>query len=79
MSTAFSFVTLMTIFIPLTFIVGVYGMNFAYEDPDTGQRMPLSMPELYSPYGYIGVWSFMVIVVAFQLWVFYKRGWLEKT
>ena len=68
-----------TIFIPLTFIVGVYGMNFAYEDPDTGQRMPLSMPELYSPYGYIGVWSFMVIVVAFQLWVFYKRGWLEKT
>jgi magnesium transporter len=34
-----------TIFIPLTFIAGVYGMNF---DPKDG---PLSMPELRSPYG----------------------------
>ncbi len=68
-----------TIFIPLTFIVGVYGMNFVYEDAVTGQKMPYNMPELYSPYGYVGVWTFMFIVVAFQLWVFYKRGWLEKS
>src|SRR6185436_2064220 len=40
-----------TIFIPLTFIVGVYGMNFAHTDPDTGEKLPLNMPELYSPHG----------------------------
>ena len=67
-----------TIFIPLTFIVGVYGMNFVYED-SAGNKMPLNMPELNSPYGYVGVWVVMVLIVTLQLWIFYKRGWLEKT
>lgn len=67
-----------TIFIPLTFIVGVYGMNFSYTDPDTGNKLPLNMPELYSPYGYVAVWAFMLLVVVVQLVFFYRRGWLEK-
>jgi hypothetical protein len=43
-----------TIFIPLTFIVGVYGMNF---DRAAG---PWSMPELEWPYGYLLVWAIMI-------------------
>jgi magnesium transporter len=39
-----------TLFIPPTFVVGIYGMNFS---PAT---IPISMPELLSPYGYLGVW-----------------------
>ncbi len=60
-----------TIFIPLTFIVGIYGMNF-----DT--RYPLNMPELRSPYGYIAVWLVMLGVAGFMLWVFWKRGWIGR-
>ena len=59
-----------TIFIPLTFIVGVYGMNF---DPNAG---PLSMPELSWRYGYVGVWGVMIALVAGMLWQFRKRKWL---
>ncbi len=36
-----------SIFIPLTFIVGVYGMNFAPEV--NGKKLPWNMPELYQP------------------------------
>lgn len=67
-----------TIFIPLTFIVGVYGMNFSRENPETGAVMPFSMPELYSPYGYVGVMIFMLVLVIVQLIIFWKKGWLEK-
>lgn len=59
-----------TIFIPLTFIVGVYGMNF---DPNAG---PWSMPELGWRYGYVGVWGVMITLVAVMLWQFRKRKWL---
>lgn len=59
-----------TIFIPLTFIAGVYGMNF---DPKAG---PLSMPELSWPYGYVGVLAVMAAIgIALALW-FRARGWL---
>ena len=66
-----------TIFIPLTFIVGLYGMNFAIQDPETGEKLPLNMPELYSPYGYVGVIIAMLIIVLFQIFYFYKKGWLD--
>jgi magnesium transporter len=66
-----------TIFIPLTFVVGVYGMNFAHQDPETGKIYPLNMPELYSPYGYVGVILLMVIIVIVQVYFFYKKGWLN--
>jgi magnesium transporter len=66
-----------TIFIPLTFVVGLYGMNFAHNDPRTGKYLPLNMPELYSPYGYIGVMIAMLIIVILQVYFFYKKGWLN--
>lgn len=66
-----------TIFIPLTFIVGLYGMNFAFHDPKTGEVLPYNMPELYMPYGYLGVIIAMLIIVIFQIYYFYKKGWLD--
>lgn len=58
--------TVMTsIFIPLTFIVGVYGMNFKY------------MPALEWKYGYHTVWLFMVII-AIEMFLWFKRkGWFD--
>jgi magnesium transporter len=55
-----------TIFIPLTFIVGVYGMNFDY------------MPELRWKYGYFAVWGVMLAVAGGLLWFFQRRGWLPR-
>jgi magnesium transporter len=53
-----------TIFIPLTFIVGVYGMNFKF------------MPELEMPYAYPVTWGIMLLIVAGMLIVFKKRRWI---
>lgn len=62
--------TLITVlFIPPTFIVGVYGMNF-----DTAQ--PWNMPELAAPYGYLAVWAVIVGVMGGMLAFFKRRGWL---
>ncbi|NNF41151.1 MAG: magnesium/cobalt transporter CorA [Woeseiaceae bacterium] len=58
-----------TIFIPLTFIVGVYGMNF---DRSAG---PLSMPELGQPFGYLFVWILMLIIAAGMVLFFRSRKW----
>ncbi|MDR3276390.1 MAG: magnesium/cobalt transporter CorA [Treponema sp.] len=52
-----------TLFIPLTFIVGVYGMNFA------------NMPELQSPYAYPIVWAVMILIAAGMLIFFKRRKW----
>jgi magnesium transporter len=53
-----------TIFIPLTFIAGVYGMNFKY------------MPELAWRWGYLGVWIvFLVLGILMLLW-FRRKKWL---
>lgn len=67
-----------TIFIPLTFIVGVYGMNFASENPDTGEKLWWNMPELYAPWGYAGVMLFMLALVVVQLIIFWRKGWLSE-
>ena len=53
-----------TIFIPLTFIVGVYGMNFKY------------MPELEWRFGYPMVWVVMLSIGVTMLIFFKKRNWL---
>jgi magnesium transporter len=53
-----------TVFIPLTFIVGVYGMNFDV------------MPELRWPWGYAAVWGVMLAAVIGLLFWFHRRGWL---
>ena len=59
-----------TIFIPLGFLAGVYGMNF-----DTSIS-PLNMPELSFRYGYIFFWS-LVCVIGFGLvWFFRRKNWL---
>jgi magnesium transporter len=56
-------------FIPLTFLAGVYGMNF-----DTAH--PLNMPELRSPFGYIGFWT-VCVLIALGMFAFFKhRKWL---
>jgi len=52
-----------TLFIPLTFIVGVYGMNF-------------NMPEFHWRWGYVAVWCLMVTVTVCLLAWFRWRGWL---
>jgi magnesium transporter len=64
-----------SIFIPLTFIVGIYGMNFAPESP-TGQKLPLNMPELYQPHGYFWLMGIMAAAAIIQLWIFKKIKWL---
>ncbi len=51
-----------TLFIPLTFIAGVYGMNFD------------DMPELHWKYGYLFAWGLMIAVGAGMYWFFRKRG-----
>jgi magnesium transporter len=53
------------IFIPLTFIVGVYGMNFE------------NMPELGMKYGYYICWGIMMAITGILLFAFYKRGWFK--
>jgi magnesium transporter len=58
-----------TIFIPLTFVVGVYGMNF---DTD----LPGNMPELKIPYGYTYCWIAMIAIATSLLIYFWRRGWL---
>lgn len=58
-----------TIFIPLTFIVGVYGMNF---DRTAG---PLSMPELGQPLGYAFVWTAMLAIAVGMILFFRSRKW----
>lgn len=58
-----------TIFIPLTFIVGVYGMNF---DRNAG---PWSMPELGHPLGYLLVWLAMIVIAAGMVLFFRSRKW----
>lgn len=67
-----------TIFIPLTFVVGLYGMNFSRVDPETGKFFPMNMPELYSPHGYIIVCGVMLLIVLVQIIFFFKKGWLTK-
>lgn len=61
-----------TIFIPLTFIVGVYGMNF---DPDASRW---NMPELGWRYGYPVVMLVMGAIAAALVWLFKRRGWIGK-
>ena len=59
------------IFIPLTFVDGIYGMNFVSETA-TGEKLPLNMPELHHPYGYIGLMAFMLTIASGQLTLFRK-------
>ncbi len=60
-----TFLTLFTsIFIPLTFIVGVYGMNFKH------------IPELETEYGYYIVWAINIMIAVLMLLFFKRKKWL---
>ncbi|UOQ70579.1 magnesium/cobalt transporter CorA [Hymenobacter cellulosilyticus] len=66
-----------SIFIPLSFVVGLYGMNFQRENPD-GTINHLNMPELYTPWGYPALLGLLAVIVAGQLIYFYRKGWLTN-
>ena len=53
-----------SIFIPLTFMAGIYGMNFEY------------IPELHLEYGYFYLWGAMVLVFLGLLYYFKRKKWL---
>ncbi|MEW5796704.1 MAG: magnesium/cobalt transporter CorA [Candidatus Zixiibacteriota bacterium] len=59
-----------TIFIPLGFLAGVYGMNF---DREAGR---FNMPELGWPYGYLMFWGLAIAVGGGLLWFFRRKRWL---
>lgn len=53
-----------TIFIPLTFIAGIYGMNFD------------NMPELHYKYGYFVAWGIMIVIFLVMIYYFKRKKWL---
>ena len=53
-----------TLFIPLTFLVGVYGMNFR------------RMPELEWKYGYALIWLLMIVIVLAMIFFIRKKKWI---
>jgi magnesium transporter len=52
------------IFMPLTLIAGIYGMNFE------------NMPELHWHYGYFGVLGLMAAIALGLIWLFSRRNWI---
>ena len=60
-----------SIFVPLTFIAGVYGMNF---DPEVS---PWNMPELEWPYGYVLCMVAMGLISFTQVLWFRRQGWFQ--
>lgn len=62
-----------SIFIPLTFIAGVYGMNFNTE------KSPHNMPELNWYWGYPLCLGVMALVAISLLYFFWRRGWLTNS
>lgn len=60
-----------TIFIPLSFLAGLYGMNF-----DTSRAG--NMPELGQPYAYVVLLSIMLVLALGMLWWFWRRGWILR-
>jgi magnesium transporter len=53
-----------TVFMPLTFLAGIYGMNFRY------------MPELEWRWGYVALWGVMVVIALIMLIAFRRKKWL---
>ncbi|OZT12657.1 magnesium and cobalt transport protein CorA [Priestia aryabhattai] len=64
-SIMFTLTLMSAIFLPLTFIAGLYGMNFSY------------MPELAGKYNYFIVLGIMVGLVGVMVFAFYKMGWFK--
>ncbi len=60
-----------TIFMPITFLAGVWGMNF---NPESS---PWNMPELNWRYGYPASLGLMALMTVGMVWYFKRRGWLK--
>ncbi len=58
-----------TVFMPLSFLAGVYGMNF-------DRAHPQNMPELGLRYGYVGFWVICLVSTLSMLWWFKRKAWL---
>jgi magnesium transporter len=54
-----------SIFLPLTLIAGIYGMNFEH------------MPELTQPWAYFAVLGFMAVTIVLSTWWFLTHGWIR--
>ena len=61
-----------SVFIPLTFIAGVYGMNFNTE------KSPFNMPELEWYWGYGICLTVMAAIAGLQIYLFWRRGWFDN-
>jgi len=73
MNEVMKFLTMVsTIFIPLTFIAGVYGMNF---DPE---KSPLNMPELEWYWGYPFTMALMLVIALALIYYFKRKGWFDN-
>lgn len=59
-----------TVFMPLSFLVGLYGMNFE-------RNSPYNMPELGWRFGYPTLLGVMALIAGGLLFFFWKRGWLR--
>ncbi len=70
MNETMKFLTLVsTIFIPLSFIASLYGMNF-------DSNSPFNMPELHWHYGYFYALGLMAFCAAGMFYLFRRRGWI---
>lgn len=59
-----------TVFIPLSFLTGIYGMNFDFESS------PFNMPELHWRFGYPTFLLLAGLVAGLELFLFWRKGWL---
>lgn len=61
------------IFSPLTFLAGIWGMNFQKESD--GLALPFNMPELHWRYGYLSSLGVMALIAVAQVFYFKKKKW----
>jgi magnesium transporter len=64
---------LSAIFSPLTFLAGIWGMNFQKESD--GIALPFNMPELHWRFGYLSSLAIMTLIAVAQIYYFKKKKW----